>query len=129
MCSGPAQACEKERRLLAQPPRAAIAVVVAAECVNHQLFEPFHLLQLPAQVIVEAKHLAGQPRPHLKRQPRRPGGSLASSPLHDDVALERREAARRRLDPRVQPIVELVARHDIGTDRKRVSGADLPSGR
>jgi hypothetical protein len=44
-------------------------------------------------------------------------GRGARRRLRHDVALERRQAARRICEPRLQPIVELVARDHIGVNR------------
>ena len=62
-------------------------------------------------MVVEAEHLGDQAGTKLERQLLvRRGG--ASRRLCDHVALERGQAARRVGQPRVQQIVELVARHD-----------------
>jgi hypothetical protein len=108
----------EELRLHAHPPRGAIELVAAERTVD-QLFEPLHLLRLAPQLIVEAQHLGHEAGAQLKRQFGRPRRSPARRRLRHDVALERGEAARRAVEARVQPVVQLVARH--GVDRRHTA--------
>jgi hypothetical protein len=65
---------------------------------------------LPAQVIVEAQHLGDQSRPQSEGEIRRRLCGRSRSRLRHHVALEGRQPARRVREPRVEQVVQLVAR-------------------
>jgi hypothetical protein len=112
----------QEARLLAQTLGASIQVsVAAAQRFAEQFFEPLHPLRLPPQLIVEVDDLGDETGAQAKGKllARRRGACRTAG---DDFAFERGQASRRIRQPRVEAIVELLARHELGL------GADKPLG-
>ena len=107
--------------------RGAAVDLVAAQRLIDQLFEPVHLLRLPAQVIVEPQHFGDEARPELKRQRFALPGDRPRGRLRDDVAFERGQPPWRIREALMQPIVQLVARRRTVRGR-RSTAPQLPRG-
>ena len=106
----------EKARLLQHPGRAAVQVGVAREEVDEQLLEPIDPLALPPELVVEPDDFGDQPRTHVERRrgaflPRLPGRRV-----HHRLALVRRQPPQRVGQARVQAVVQLVARHEVGQD-------------
>ena len=70
------------------------------------------LLRLTPQLIVEAQHLGDEPWPEPERQVGHDDRRVSRGRLHQGVPLEGRQPARRLGEPRVQIVVELIARDE-----------------
>src|SRR5262249_7176175 len=94
-----------------QTQRAPIQVILAqrAQRFVDELLKSVDRLRLSAEMIVKAHHLRNEPRAKTKRGLR---GLCrdASGRTGDDVALERGEPPRRIREPRVEAVVQLLAR-------------------
>ena len=88
--------------------------LVRPERLLDELLESFHLLRLATELVVETQHLGNQSGPQLKRQLVAARCRGVRGRLRHDVALERAQPARRIRQPALQPVIQLVARHDIG---------------
>jgi hypothetical protein len=91
-------------RLAPHPLGRAVDVVGAERTVN-QLLEPFHVLRLTTQVIVEAQQLGDEPRPELKRELGADACRRAGGGLRHDVAFDRPEPPRGARKPAVQAVI------------------------
>ena len=95
-------------------PNSRAVVLVRTERVAQEFFEPLHVLRLAAEMIVEPEDLRDQPGSKLKRQFSASRCRRARGRLRQDVALDRAEAPGWIRQPRVQQVVQLVARDEEG---------------
>jgi hypothetical protein len=91
--------------------------VVGPQRLFDQLLEPLHLLRLTTQLVVEAQHLGDESGTKPERERAGVARGRARGRLGHHIALERAQAARRIGELPVQPVVQLVARHHVGTQR------------
>ncbi len=106
---------------------ARVGLRVARERLGDQLLEPRDLLRLPAEQVVEAEDLGDEAGAHLERRHRPLARRRVGGGLRDRVALERAKPPRRIRQPRVQPVVQLVARDEIGKRDRAPPGRSAAS--
>jgi hypothetical protein len=104
--------CRREKtRLVQQTDRAPIGVV---EALDEQFLKSIDALTLTPELIVETQHLGDKARTHVKRRHRSGSDGFVSRCVQQDLALAWRQPPRRRGEPGVEAVVELVSCDEFG---------------
>jgi hypothetical protein len=104
--------CRRQKaRLVQQARRSPIGIV---EALDEQFLKSIDALTLPPELIVETQHLGDQARTHVKRRHGSGSDGFVSRRVQQDLALAWRQPPRRRGEPGVEAIVELVSCDQLG---------------